>query len=33
MLGADPTAQPELSIRISYTDEMTQLNQRFRNRS
>ena len=33
MLGADPTAQPELSIRISNTDEMTQLNQRFRNRS
>ena len=32
-LGTDSTAQPELSIRISNTDEMSQLNQRFRDRS
>ncbi|MDG0991970.1 MAG: rRNA maturation RNase YbeY [Luminiphilus sp.] len=32
-LNTDSTAQPELSIRISNTDEMSQLNLRFRHRS
>ena len=31
-IDADANARPELSIRISDTDEMTQLNQRFRDR-
>jgi probable rRNA maturation factor len=32
-LALEATAKPELSIRISNTDEMAQLNQRFRNKS